>query len=202
MATAALILYLIGLITAFGIRTLTTWRRTGDTGFRKPNTAPFTAPWWGTVLFTSALVLGLLAPVTGMLELAAVRPPTAIGIAGLATMLLGLILVLISQAAMGESWRIGVDETEHTALVTHGVFALIRNPIFTGMGVVLVGQLLAVPSLTAAAALAAFTAAVQIQVRAIEEPYLLRTHGEAYRSYVARTGRFLPLIGRWRPTDK
>lgn len=103
MATAALILYLIGLITAFGIRTLTTWRRTGDTGFRKPNTAPFTAPWWGTVLFTSALVLGLLAPVTGMLELAAVRPPTAIGIAGLATMLLGLILVLISQAAMGES---------------------------------------------------------------------------------------------------
>ena len=199
MATAALILYLIGLITAFGIRTLTTWRRTGDTGFRKPNTAPFTAPWWGTVLFTSALVLGLLAPVTGMLELAAVRPPTAIGIAGLATMLLGLILVLISQAAMGESWRIGVDETEHTALVTHGVFALIRNPIFTGMGVVLVGQLLAVPPHHRRPP-RAFTAESKFSPR-YRRPYLLRTHGGL--PLLRSPHRTLPpLIGRWRPTDK
>jgi protein-S-isoprenylcysteine O-methyltransferase Ste14 len=39
-------------------------------------------------------------------------------------------------------------------------------------------------------------AALEIQVRGVEEPYLLRTHGEAYRRYAAATGRFLPGIGR------
>ena len=38
--------------------------------------------------------------------------------------------------------------------------------------------------------------ALEIQVRAVEEPYLLRTHGEAYRRYAAGTGRFVPGIGR------
>jgi protein-S-isoprenylcysteine O-methyltransferase Ste14 len=38
-------------------------------------------------------------------------------------------------------------------------------------------------------------------VRALEEPYLARLHGDVYRSYAARTGRFLPGIGRMRATD-
>ena len=85
-----------------------------------------------------------------------------------------------------------------TELVTHGVFAFVRNPIFTGMGVLLAGQQLTVPSVLSAAAFAVFAAAVQVQVRLIEEPYLLRTHGADYRSYASRTGRFVPLAGRLR----
>ena len=99
------------------------------------------------------------------------------------------------------SWRIGVDEEERTELVTRGIFALVRNPVFTGMGVLLAGQALVVPSAISVAALAVFVAAVQVQVRAIEEPYLVRTHGAAYRSYTTRTGRFVPLVGRQRPKD-
>ena len=33
-------------------------------------------------------------------------------------------------------------------------------------------------------------------MRFVEEPYLRRAHGEAYRAYAARVGRFLPRIGR------
>jgi protein-S-isoprenylcysteine O-methyltransferase Ste14 len=44
--------------------------------------------------------------------------------------------------------------------------------------------------------LAAFLTAMEIQVRFVEEPYLERVHGDAYRRYAARTGRFLPGIGR------
>jgi protein-S-isoprenylcysteine O-methyltransferase Ste14 len=33
-------------------------------------------------------------------------------------------------------------------------------------------------------------------VRLVEEPYLERVHGEAYRAYAERTGRFVPRIGR------
>ncbi|WP_435107092.1 methyltransferase family protein [Nocardiopsis synnemataformans] len=196
MVVTALVLYLLGLALAFGVRTLAAWRRTGDTGFRRPDTTAFTAPWWGSVLFAGALALGLAAPVAALFDLATASPPRSVGAIGLALMLLGLVLVLVSQGAMGTSWRIGVDEDERTELVTRGVFALVRNPVFTGMGVLLFGQALAVPSALSVAALVVFVAAVQVQVRAIEEPYLLRTHDTAYRSYAARTGRFVPVLGR------
>jgi protein-S-isoprenylcysteine O-methyltransferase Ste14 len=39
-------------------------------------------------------------------------------------------------------------------------------------------------------------AGMQVQVRAVEEPYLSLAHGEAYARYAARVGRFLPGVGR------
>lgn len=47
-----------------------------------------------------------------------------------------------------------------------------------------------------AAALVALVAAVQLQVRVVEEPYLRTVHGAAYETYAARTGRFVPGLGR------
>jgi hypothetical protein len=34
----------------------------------------------------------------------------------------------------------------------------------------------------------------QLQVRLVEEPYLAQVHGDAYRRYAKRTGRFLPRL--------
>jgi protein-S-isoprenylcysteine O-methyltransferase Ste14 len=39
-------------------------------------------------------------------------------------------------------------------------------------------------------------ATIEAQVRAVEEPYLLTTHGDAYRDYSASVGRFVPGVGR------
>ncbi|MFV2196460.1 methyltransferase family protein [Nocardiopsis sp. LOL_012] len=199
MALTVLLLYLAGLVLAFGVRTLLAWKHTGDTGFRRPDTTLSNPAWWGSALFAAALLLGLAAPLAAMTGLlpaprALLHPVTAAS--GIAAMTAGLVLVLASQKAMGASWRVGVEEGEHTDLVTGGVFAWVRNPVFTGMGVLLVGMAAAVPTVLSLATLTAFTAAVQIQVRAVEEPHLLRTHGGAYAAYAARTGRFLPFLGR------
>jgi protein-S-isoprenylcysteine O-methyltransferase Ste14 len=45
-------------------------------------------------------------------------------------------------------------------------------------------------------ALLALVGALELQVRRVEEPHLLRVHAATYRDYAARTGRFLPGIGR------
>ncbi len=111
-------------------------------------------------------------------------------------MVAGLLLVLAAQAGMGDSWRVGVEEGERTDLVTGGLFSLARNPVFTGMVLVLAGMVLVLPGPIPAAALLSLVVAVQVQVRMVEEPYLLRTHGTVYRAYAARTGRFVPLLGR------
>lgn len=68
MAPAALALYLLG-------PTLTLEVRTGDTGFRHPNTTAFTAPWWTSVPFEYALTTGLAAPVATLFTPATTTPP-------------------------------------------------------------------------------------------------------------------------------
>jgi protein-S-isoprenylcysteine O-methyltransferase Ste14 len=55
-----------------------------------------------------------------------------------------------------------------------------------------------VPNVLAVVMLVAFLAAYEIQVRLVEKPHLRRVHGDAYRRYAERTGRFLPWIGRQR----
>ncbi|MCM0673586.1 isoprenylcysteine carboxylmethyltransferase family protein [Micromonospora phytophila] len=112
----------------------------------------------------------------------------------------GTAATLAAQLAMGTSWRIGVDPSERTELVTDGAFALARNPIFTAMAASTLGLTLMVPNAVALAALLVLVVALQLQVRAVEEPYLIATHGDDYRRYAARVGRFVPRIGRLRQT--
>jgi protein-S-isoprenylcysteine O-methyltransferase Ste14 len=76
-----------------------------------------------------------------------------------------------------------------------GIFAVVRNPILTAMVALQVGVTLIAPTWLAVAGVAAVVLACQIQTRLVEEPYVLATHGPAYRSYAARAGRFLPALG-------
>jgi protein-S-isoprenylcysteine O-methyltransferase Ste14 len=97
---------------------------------------------------------------------------------------------------MGDSWRVGVSEGERTGLVTRGPYRAVRNPIYTFMVAGLLGLALLTPNVIALLAIAALVTAVEIQVKAVEEPYLERTHGDAYRAYRACTWRFVPFLGR------
>jgi protein-S-isoprenylcysteine O-methyltransferase Ste14 len=53
-----------------------------------------------------------------------------------------------------------------------------------------------VPNVVALAGLVALLIALEIQVRLVEERHLLRAHGDSYRQYAARVGRFVPGLGR------
>jgi protein-S-isoprenylcysteine O-methyltransferase Ste14 len=72
----------------------------------------------------------------------------------------------------------------------------VRNPIFSGLLFSGAGIAALLPNLTAIASFVALVVAIELQVRAVEEPYLLRTHGDAYRAYAGAVGRFVPGIGR------
>ncbi|GIH78788.1 methyltransferase family protein [Planobispora longispora] len=198
MALTALLLYLIASGLAFGWRTFLHWRRTGDSGLRLDAGPVGSLSWWAKLAFVAALVLGLAGPVAalaGLAPLSALDHPLARA-AGLAIALGGAVATLAAQLAMGASWRIGVDASERTALVTDGPFALARNPIFTAMITTSCGLTLMTPNPVALLALVTLVTSVQLQVRAVEEPYLRRVHGCAYRHYAAGVGRFLPGVGR------
>lgn len=93
---------------------------------------------------------------------------------------------------MGSSWRVGVDASEKTDLVTGGPFALVRNPIFAAMIPAVLEPALLVPNIAALAGLLSLVAAVELQVRFVEESYLSRTHGEGYAGYAPAWGGSCP----------
>ena len=201
MATLALVLYLAYLALAFGLRTAIQLRRTGSTGFQGLGGRPGSAEWIAGVGFTVALLLGAAAPVLALLDV--VEPVTALDttaahVAGLVLAVGGITATFYAQVAMGTSWRIGVDPAERTQLVTSGPFALVRNPIFAAMLPTALGLTLLVPSWVALAGLAGLALALELQVRVVEEPYLLKAHGGTYADYAARVGRFVPGVGQLR----
>jgi len=182
---------------AFGWRSWVQWRRTGSTGFIRPRRGASPAELVGSAGFVLALVLLVATPLAdaaGMARFAALNAVWA-GVLGTVLGVAGVALTLVAQLAMGDSWRIGVDASERTDLVTTGVFARVRNPIFTAMLIATGGLVLLVPNPVSVAALVVLAAALEVQVRFVEEPYLTRTHGAAYERYRATTGRFLPTLG-------
>lgn len=199
MAALALIAYALYLALAFGVRTWLHVRRTGSTGFKGVSGRVGSPEWLAGVLFVVALIVGAAAPALALADVVEPIPSlddAPVHAAGVALFAAGLAGTLAAQVAMGSSWRIGVDEAEQTALVTDGPFALVRNPIFAAMLPTSLGLVLMVPSWVALAGFAALVVALELQVRVVEEPYLARHHGRAYREYAARVGRFVPGTGR------
>jgi protein-S-isoprenylcysteine O-methyltransferase Ste14 len=199
MATIALTLYLIWATLAFGWRTIVQYQRTGDTGLRLHADA-FTAQWWAKIGFVIAIVVGFAGPIAAVAGLRniAVLDSTWLHVSGVIVTAVGIVLTVVAQFSMAESWRIGVDPKERTELVTDGAFAVVRNPIFTAMLVTAAGLTMTIPNVTSVAGLVALVVALEVQVRLVEEPYLVAAQRNRYLSYAARVGRFAPGIGRFR----
>lgn len=106
-------------------------------------------------------------------------------LAAIATLWIG-----IAQIHMSGSFRMGVDPSEKTELVRHGLFSISRNPIYVGVLTAVCGFFLMAPNaLTFGLTVAAFVG-IPVHVR-LEEEYLLSRHGDAYRRYRSGVRRWL-----------
>jgi protein-S-isoprenylcysteine O-methyltransferase Ste14 len=179
------------------VRGAVQYRRTGSSPVRLRD-RPGSPQWWARLVSTVGVMLAIAAPLA---EIAGLQPlplldQPLLRWSGVVLVFLGMAITLGSQAAMGRSWRADVDPDATTELVTSGPFRYVRNPVFSGSAVTVVGLAFVVPNVVSLLMLVAFLAGLEIQVRLVEEPYLMRVHGDAYRTYAARTGRFVPGVGR------
>ncbi len=146
------------------------------------------------LLLAGIVVWALLVGLVGPADLGGWNLPAGAGLLGGVLAVAGTALTLLAQRQMGASWRVGIDDRP-TALVTHGLYRWVRNPIFTGMLISLAGFVLACPSLVTVLGYAAVAAVISVQVR-FEERHLEALHGRAWRDYASTAGRFLPSLGR------
>ncbi len=94
---------------------------------------------------------------------------------------------------MGRDWRMAVDSDPAQRLITDGMFARVRHPIYSFSILLMVCTMVIVPT-----PLILVLGSVHIGLMIVkahnEERHLLGIHGESYARYLAQTGRFLPRL--------
>ncbi len=103
--------------------------------------------------------------------------------------LAGVALVLWSLVSFGQSFRVGIDTEHPDRLITTGVFAYSRNPIYVAFGLVLLGQFLVFPNWILLVYLGAAIWLFNRQVLR-EEDYLKKHYGQEYADYCRRVRRY------------
>ena len=147
-------------------------------------------------LFVSIWVWFLPRYAVGALAFADARP------AGWIVTFCGAV---VSAACMWEfAWRgIGTPAPWDAPrrLVVSGLYRWVRNPMYLGLELMLAGEAITFPHLTRMLLwlMAAFWAAVTVQIVFYEEPRLRRTFGAAYEEYCRQVRRWVP---RSSPFDK
>lgn len=112
------------------------------------------------------------------------------GWVGVAVCIAALAFFLLALISFGKSFRVGIDEEHPGSLVTSGVFAFSRNPIYTAFGLVLLGIFLIIPNWILLIYLVLGIWLFNRQVLR-EEDSLKKIYGEEYLVYCKRVRRYL-----------
>ena len=153
-------------------------------------------------LFVAFLLVFLPARV---LEWSGVMRPNAIGplqVVGALVVLAGAVLAaacVVAFAWLGRGTPAPFDPPRR--LVVSGPYRWIRNPMYLGATLALLGAALFYQSLPLAGYTLLFIAVAHLFVRLYEEPTLARKFGREYVEYRSRVGRWLPRGNRRRHRD-
>jgi protein-S-isoprenylcysteine O-methyltransferase Ste14 len=123
-----------------------------------------------------------------------------VALAGAACLLIGLSLFFASlQRFAGEGRGTLAPWDPPRNLVVSGPYRYVRNPMISGVIVILVAEALLSRSWHHAQWAALFTVVNAIYIPLLEEPLLERRFGDEYRRYVRNVPRLIPRLRPWRP---
>ena len=93
---------------------------------------------------------------------------------------------------LGRQWSFSARVVEGHQLVTHGPFAIVRNPIYASLGLLLIAEGLVVATpLRLFFALALYLAGTLMRIRA-EEELMRATFGDGWEQYRRRVPALIP----------
>ena len=135
----------------------------------------------------SSLVLGFLFP----LSLAPTLPRALTFIAGGGLTLVGAVFFVVSSLQLRRERQPSEPGKPTTRLITKGIFALSRNPLYFGLLVACAGMALLFNWLWLLILLIPAMVAVRYVLIVPEERYLEAKFGEQYRQYVRSVRRWI-----------
>ena len=115
-----------------------------------------------------------------------------LGVLGVALCALGVGLAVWARVHLGRNWGIPMAQKQNPELVTTGPYAYVRNPIYGGMLLAMLGTAI---GLTMVWLIPFALGAVYFVIAARSKERLLAAQfPEQYPAYRARTKRFLPFL--------
>lgn len=165
------------------------WRQLAAIG-PLPFTVAVLVPALLVALYGAQLGWGL----PGIATAAVVQVGTIALIAGV-----GLVWRTVSLfGSVGEGTLAPWDPTRR--LVVRGPYRHVRNPMITGVGLVLLGEALVLGSPAIVAELGIFALVNGLYIPLVEEPGLIRRFGDEYLAYRAAVPRWIPRRTPWIPS--
>jgi protein-S-isoprenylcysteine O-methyltransferase Ste14 len=117
---------------------------------------------------------------------------TTAKIAGVSLVTFGFIIFVLAFVSFGDSWRVGFDVKTPGKLVTTGIFAFTRNPIYVFLILWFIGIFLINGTLIFLIFALLAIAHLHYQIRQ-EEKFCAELYGQPYEDYCSRTGRYFTL---------
>lgn len=142
--------------------------------------------------FAGMEIIPLIYIFTGWLDFANYPQIDVLG--GLGVVAFGGCLWLLYRAHvdLGRNWSPTVEVMKEQQLVTSGIYARIRHPIYAAMWLWGLAQLLMLANFVAGPAALIFFGIVYFRRVPREEQMMIDHFGDEYRSYLQRTGSVIP----------
>jgi protein-S-isoprenylcysteine O-methyltransferase Ste14 len=164
----------------------------------KPDLIQFGLP--ALVVFTAGLVIsgttgwrGLKATAVALLGRPGIPQPPFWESVGLLMVGTGFIVIAVALGTLRLSYSSSLVIRQEHRLVTHGIYRLVRHPIYLGVLMVCLGLAAHAESLPGAVTMAVLVPLFINRIR-LEEGLLVERFGEAYRSYRETTRKLIPFV--------
>ena len=144
------------------------------------------------LMFLSMAVLPYLELATRAFSFAGYTLPDWAVWVGLALQIPMLWLFWRSHADLGKNWSPGLEIRDEHGLVSNGVYARMRHPMYAAIWLSVLAQPLLIQNWIAGAFAVPAWVALYLTRIPKEEAMMRETFGEAYDAYMARTGRVWP----------
>lgn len=112
---------------------------------------------------------------------------------GIGLMMLGLMVNRMAISALGKFWDKLVIKEDHR-LITEGIYAHIRHPIYTSYILLFMGYVVLFQAPVSAVLFIAVLVVWYGSRISLEEAMLIEKFGDAYRKYCTKTKRLFPFV--------
>lgn len=113
-----------------------------------------------------------------------------ISILGLFLIAIGFIFFIIAAITMKNSWRVGIDKSTKSKLITEGIYKYSRNPAFVGFYLMFIGLFLGYSDVITCISML-FNIYAMNRLVIEEEMHLQEVFGKEYTDYKKKAPRYL-----------
>ena len=148
------------------------------------------------ISLTGLGVVPLIYLATGFPRFADYAFQPVLALLGVLAAIAALVMFRLTHKALGRNWSVSLQLKDDHKLITGGIYARIRHPMYTAFWLMAAAQALLLPNWFAGlAGIAGFGTLYWLRV-GHEERLMVGAFGEEYRAYMARTGRLWPRLGQ------